>query len=89
MAQQIYQLKMVYHKRNDGTICLLKSQGTAFGFSDESLLASFLILLGEVQGLTPIVKSEEVMVDSRFPIVIDPDKVHITALIAETREMSK
>jgi hypothetical protein len=89
MAQKTYKLKMVYHQRRDGTICLLRLQGQTFGFSDEISLASCLIILGGVKNLTPIVRDEEVIVDDRFPITIDPDRLHISALIAEVREMPK
>ena len=89
MAQQKHQLKMVYHQRMDGTLCLLKTGKQSFGFSDETLLASFLLILGGIKGLLPLVRIEEVMVDDRFPFIIDPDRVHISAAIAEAREMLK
>lgn len=68
MAQSIHKLWMPYRKNEDGTIALLRYDGQAFGFSNIVMAMNFA---NTADDIALIMREELIMVDSRFPIIID------------------
>lgn len=69
MAQSICKLWMPYQKNQDGTIALLRHEGQVFGFSNLVTAMNFGNTLNDT---ALVIREESIMVDSRFPIIIDP-----------------
>ena len=72
-------LWMIYHRRPDGTHCLLKNQGEAFGFTYAPVLLTTL-LKEQVPELNIEVIQEDVMIDTRFGLTLDPEEFHIPSM---------
>ena len=76
MPQEIKDLIMLYHKRPNGNLCLIRAPEEAFGFSSASALDSVALEL-EKWGFNLVARAEEVRIDTRFPFGIDPPYVDI------------
>jgi len=76
MPQEIKNLIMLYHKRSDGSLCLIRSPEEAFGFTSASALDPIALEL-EKWGFNLVARAEEVRIDTRFPFGIDPPCVKI------------
>lgn len=76
MAQNKYDLFMVYQQKPDGNLALVKFTNKAFGFSDETLCDDFMkALVGQYPNLSLVKRRESVMVDERFPLPINPIEI--------------
>ena len=81
-------LWMLYHRRPDGTHCLLKNEGVAFGFTHAPFFLTD-ILKQEIHELNLEMLLEEVMIDTRFGLTIDPGSFHIPSIYEIVKSKAK
>lgn len=72
MSQKLYNLKMVYHQRKDGTLVLIRNGGETMGFSNDEALDRCLKAVEQMATGLVVIRQEIVMVDDRFPIQVNP-----------------
>jgi hypothetical protein len=70
---------MIYHERPDGTTCLAKNPEGSFGFTDPTLGAACVARLqASIYGFKPKVRLENLFIDTRYPMIIDPEYVDVS-----------